>query len=413
MPEREHLLVLATVLPVVQASRYVTAFREGGSLPGLMEADDLGTYVVKFHGAGQGRKALIAEVIGGELARALGLPVPALVGVELDPAIATNEPDEEIQDLLKASAGLNLGVDFLPGALDLDATAFPVDAALAGRILWFDALIGNVDRSWRNPNLLRWHGRPYLIDHGAALTFHHSWPARGWATRPYSATEHALLGCTPDVAAAETDLAPLITTAMLVDAVDLVPTPWLSDEPGFADEAELRAALRRTAHPASGRPGAVAARPARGGCRVPRRSAGRAGTKPPQRLTVTSRLPFQYTVLRVVPRVERGESMNAGVLLYCRAADFLQARVHLDVARLRALDPHLDQAELSAALQGIADACNGHGDSPAAVEEMGHRFRWLSAPHSTVVQPGPVHTGLTADPSAELDRLLERLVAPL
>src|SRR5205823_4695727 len=140
-----------------------------------MEADDLGTYVVKFRGAGQGRKALIAEVICGALARTLQLPVPDLVGVELDTALAAGEPDEEVQALLRASGGLNLGVDFLPGALDFDATAFTVDAAFAGQLLWFDALINNVDRSWRNPNLLFWHGRPYLIDHGSALTFHHTW----------------------------------------------------------------------------------------------------------------------------------------------------------------------------------------------------------------------------------------------
>jgi hypothetical protein len=141
------------VLPDVAAIRYVTPLREGGSLPGLMEADDLGTYVVKFYGAGQGRKALVAEVVSARLARGLDLPVPDLVTVEVDPALAAGEPDEEIQDLLRASPGRNLGVDFLPGALDFDGGAFEVDRVLAGRVLWFDALVGNVDRSWRNPNL--------------------------------------------------------------------------------------------------------------------------------------------------------------------------------------------------------------------------------------------------------------------
>jgi hypothetical protein len=171
-------------LPHVTAIRYVTPLREGGSLPGLMEADDLGTYVVKFHGAGQGRPVLIAEIVAGELARALGLPVPALVTVELDPALGSSEPDQEVQELLRASAGLNLGMDFLPGALELDPAAFTVDPVLAGRVLWFDAMVGNVDRSWRNANLLFWHGGPYLIDHGATLTFHHAWSgAASWVSR--------------------------------------------------------------------------------------------------------------------------------------------------------------------------------------------------------------------------------------
>jgi hypothetical protein len=190
------------VLPHVVATRYVTPLREGGSLPGLMEADDLGTYVVKFHGAGQGRKALIAEIIGTELARHLGLPVADLVTVEVDPILAANEPDDEVQDLLRASGGLNLGIDFLPGSLDLDVAAFAVDPGFAGRVLWLDALIGNVDRSWRNPNMLFWHGAPYLIDHGAALTFHHNWAA-GTVVRPYDASDHALLTSAPDLDAAE------------------------------------------------------------------------------------------------------------------------------------------------------------------------------------------------------------------
>src|SRR5918997_2915818 len=165
----------ARMLRHVTATRYVTPLREGGSLPGLMEADDLGTYVVKYTGAGQGRKVLVAEIVTGELARGLGLPVPELVTVELDPALGAAEPDQEVQELLRASPGRNLGIDFLPGALDLDPEAFPVDPGFAGRVLWFDALVGNVDRSWRNANLLFWHGSPYLIDHGATLTFHHSW----------------------------------------------------------------------------------------------------------------------------------------------------------------------------------------------------------------------------------------------
>ncbi len=172
------------VLSGVQAIRYVTPLREGGSLPAVMEADDVGTYVVKFRGAGQGRAALVAEVISAGIARACGLAVPDLVAVSLDPALAPGEPDQEIQDLLRASGGLNLGVDFLPGALDFETGAATVDPGLAGRIIWFDALISNADRSWRNPNMLLWHGRLYLIDHGATLTFHHRWASARRGRRP-------------------------------------------------------------------------------------------------------------------------------------------------------------------------------------------------------------------------------------
>jgi hypothetical protein len=226
------------VLRAVTATRYVTPLREGGSLPGLMEADDLGTYVVKFTGAGQGRKALIADVIGTTLAGSLGLPVAELVTVDVDPILAANESDEEVQDLLRASPGLNLGIDFLPGALDLDVGAFPIDGLFAGRVLWFDALIGNVDRSWRNPNMLFWHGAPYLIDHGAALTFHHNWSS---PVRPYDAGEHALIECSPDVDAADRALAPLVTEAWLAAAVDDVPGEWLAHDESFdsVDAARL------------------------------------------------------------------------------------------------------------------------------------------------------------------------------
>ena len=232
------------MLRAVTATRYVTPLREGGSLPGLMEADDLGTYVVKFSGAGQGRKALVAEVIGTELARALGLPTAELVTVEVDPVLAANEPDEEVQDLLRRSPGLNLGVDFLPGSLDLDVAAFPVDPGFAGRVLWFDALIGNVDRTWRNPNMLFWHGAPYLIDHGASLTFHHSWSN---PVRPYDAGEHALLGSAPDLAAAEAALAPAVTANLLASVVALVPAAFLegeSDRARYVDALLARLAAR-------------------------------------------------------------------------------------------------------------------------------------------------------------------------
>jgi hypothetical protein len=225
-------------LPRVTATRYVTPLREGGSLPGIVEADDLGTYVVKFRAAGQGRKALIAEVVAGELARRLGLAVPSLVLVELDPAIGAAEPDQEVQELLKGSAGLNLGMDFLPGSLGFDPLVFDVDGALASRIIWFDALVRNVDRSWRNPNLLMWHGRLYLIDHGASLIFHHNWGgAEKSALAPFDASDHVLARFADDLTGADAALAPSVTEAVLREVVGLVPDEWLDDEPGF-DGAE-------------------------------------------------------------------------------------------------------------------------------------------------------------------------------
>jgi hypothetical protein len=220
------------VLASVTATRYVTPLREGGSLPGLMEADDLGTYVVKWRAAGQGVNVLVAEVVCGELARALGLPVPTIVTVDVAPELAVGEPDVEVQELLQRSAGTNLGLDYLPGALDFEAGADGVDGALAGRVLWFDALVGNVDRSWRNPNMLFWHDRLQLIDHGAALTFHHHWPgAEAAVARPYDASTHALIECAPDVPAADAALAPLVTRKRLDGVLALVPDEWLQGEP--------------------------------------------------------------------------------------------------------------------------------------------------------------------------------------
>ena len=231
------------MLRTVTATRYVTPLREGGSLPGLVEADDLGTWVVKFVGAGQGRKALVAEVVVGALARALGLPVPEIVLVDLDPEVAKSEPDEEVQDLLRASGGLNLGLDFLPGSMTYDAPAGAAttgpDGELAARLLWFDAFVENVDRSWRNPNLLRWHGDLWLIDHGASLYFHHDWPrAAGKASRPYDASDHVLRGLS-----SRSQRLP-VTADLLDAALGLVPDAWLEGEPGFDGPDAVRAAYR-------------------------------------------------------------------------------------------------------------------------------------------------------------------------
>ncbi|MEU5775189.1 HipA family kinase [Streptomyces venezuelae] len=234
------------MLSHVTAVRYVTPLREGGSLPGLVETDDhgtYGTYVLKFAGAGQGRKTLVAEVICGELARGLGLRMPRLTGVLLDPVLGLGEPDERVQALLKASGGLNLGMEFLSGALGFDPLAHAVDAAEAGRVVWFDALINNVDRSWRNPNLLVWHGDPWLIDHGASMIWHHNWrTAETAAAKPYDASDHVLAPYGPDIAAAAAELAPLVTEQLLTEVAAEVPDEWLADEPGFEGPDDVRRA---------------------------------------------------------------------------------------------------------------------------------------------------------------------------
>ncbi|WP_053850692.1 HipA family kinase [Streptomyces sp. NRRL B-24085] len=228
------------------ATRYITPLREGGSLPGLVEADDRGTYVIKFTGAGQGRKTLVAEVVAGELARRLGFRVPRLLTLDLDPDLGLGEPDERVQELLKSSGGTNLGMDFLSGALGFDPLAFPVDPGEAGRIVWFDALVNNVDRSWRNPNLLWWQREVWLIDHGATMIWHHNWPgAEKSAARPYDASDHVLKPFAPDVAAAAADLAPRVTEDLLAEVTAEIPDAWLADEPGFESPDELRRAYAR------------------------------------------------------------------------------------------------------------------------------------------------------------------------
>jgi hypothetical protein len=232
------------LLRTVEATRYVTPLREGGSLPAVVEADDLGTYVLKFRGAGQGRKALIAEILAGELARSLSLLVPEIVLVNLDPKLARAEPDPEIQDLIRASVGLNLALDYLPGSLGFDPLVEPPGPDLSSGILWFDALVTNVDRTPHNPNLLTWHGRLWLIDHGASLYFHHAWKAWEAASkRPFAAArDHVLLPFAEAIAETDAALAPRLPQEVLSEIVELVPEEWLRDEPGFVDTATLRAA---------------------------------------------------------------------------------------------------------------------------------------------------------------------------
>ena len=234
---------MTDALRTVTATRYVTPLREGGSLPALVEADDDGLYVLKFRGAGQGPKALVAELVAGELARALGLPVPEIVLAELDPELGRAEPDPEIQDLLRASAGCNLGLDFLPGALPFTPGAgFAPDPALAAAVVWFDALVTNVDRTPRNPNLLVWHGRLWLIDHGAALYHQHAGGDLGAAARrPFPIiAQHVLLPYAGPIEEADAALAPRVTPVLLDTVAGAVPDGWLD-----RDRADLAEHLAR------------------------------------------------------------------------------------------------------------------------------------------------------------------------
>ena len=238
-------------LPVVTVTRYVTPLREGGSLPGLVEADDLGTYVCKFRGAGQGVRVLVAEVVVAGLAQRLGLRTPRLVALDLDPHIARYEADEEVQDLLNASPGLNLGADFLPGSFGFDGH---VPAGPDGgrstdpvRVLWLDAFVANVDRSWRNPNLLLWHGNLWVIDHGAALYFHHAWtggvtdPGR-FAAQPWSADDHVFGDHVAELPAVDDELRSALDADTIAEVLQDVPDSWLEPVPGADDPAAVRAA---------------------------------------------------------------------------------------------------------------------------------------------------------------------------
>lgn len=229
---------------ILSATRYVTPLREGGSMPAVVEADDEGMYVLKFRGAGQGAKALVAELVAGGIARALGLPIPEIVLMELDPGLARTEPDPEIQHLIRASAGLNLALDYLPGAVNFDPVAERPDAGLASRIVWFDAYVSNVDRTPRNTNLLMWHRRLYLIDHGAALYFHHGWDGgSGNAGSPFTRIkDHVLLPWADALPEADRALSTKLDRGVLQGIVAQVPEEWLLAADAFADPVAMRAA---------------------------------------------------------------------------------------------------------------------------------------------------------------------------
>ena len=218
----------------VRVTRYVTPLREGGSLPAIVEADDDGMYVLKFRGAGQGARALIAELVAGEVGRAIGLPIPEIVFADVDPGLARTEPDPEIHALILDSAGLNLALDYLPGSVMFDPAVDRPSADLASRIVWFDAFISNVDRTPRNTNMLMWHRRLWLIDHGASLYFHHS---PGWTAEPTRAKDrfglirtHVLLRGATEMETVDPELASALTEEVVSGIVEMIPDAWLEDE---------------------------------------------------------------------------------------------------------------------------------------------------------------------------------------
>ncbi len=230
-------------LRTVNVTRYVTPLREGGSMPAIAEADDGFLYVLKFRGAGQGHKALISEIIGGEIARALGLRMPELVFANLDEAFGRTEPDEEIQDLLKASVGLNLALHYLSGAITYDPTITKIEPVLASKIVWMDCLLTNMDRTARNTNMLYWHKELWLIDHGASLYFHHTW--QNWeeqAKRPFVLVkDHVLLPQASELNAIDEEMKALLTPRLIHDILALIPEEWL-DERSFETAAQQREA---------------------------------------------------------------------------------------------------------------------------------------------------------------------------
>ena len=304
-------------------------------------------------------------VVAG-LAERIGLRTPRLVALDLDPEIARYEADEEVQDLLNASPGLNLGADFLPGSFGFDGHVPGREPTDPVRVLWLDAFVANVDRSWRNPNLLLWHGNLWVIDHGAALYFHHGWaggvgdPAR-FAAQAWSADDHVFREHAAELPAVGRRAPRLLGREVFADVLAEVPDTWLEPVPG----AE--------------RPG----RRARGVRRLPHRPPRHPPVAPAGGGMTEQKLSYEYVVLRCVPRVDREEFVNVGVVLHCQMADFLDVAWHVDRERLLALDPRIDVDQVCESLAFVEAVCAGHptGGAPAA-EPLTQRFGFLKAPRS-------------------------------
>ena len=391
----------------MRATRYVTPLREGGSLPGIVEADDLGIYVCKFRGAGQGLRVLVAEVVvaGRRPAGRRAGPGPGDVST-WPPRSAATRPTRRSRTC-STPAWDSTSASTCCRAPSATTRRYEPARDLAGRILWLDALCANVDRSWRNPNLLVWRGDLFAIDHGAALYFHHAWPGGSrsperFAAQPYDVSEHIMRHYAAEAAAQDEELASRITAAALEDVLAEVPDDWLEPRAGRGVTRRAAAALRR----------------------LPARPGGRTACLAPRRGGAERVNGYQYVALRCVPRVDREEFVNVGVVLYCQAEDFLGSASLVDEDRLRALDPgststrsgtHWRRSSRSAAVRRTSTSASAPARRrtacATAATTRARRFGFLRAPRSTVVQPGPVHGGLTDDPAAELQRLLEALVS--
>ncbi len=311
----------------------------------------------------------------------------------MSPQIGLREPDEEVQALVTASAGLNLAVDFLPGSVGYDRS-FGLMEEDADRIVWLDAYVANVDRSARNTNLLIWHRSLWAIDHGACLRFQHAWASGkdAFATSAYNYGDHVLNGVGRPRRVHDA-MASQVTAELLSSILALVPDAWLMPDP---DPPRPPRPVRRGAGPHDLR-------------RLPPGAARRRGKLAAVRPTHA----FQYAVLRAVPRVERGEFVNVGVILYCQDFEYLHAAAVVDEVRLRALDPEVDLDAVRMSAEAVVAAC--HEPLGSARENAGRatRFGMLTAPRSTVVQPSPVHAGVTDNPDRTLRNLLGKLVGPL
>ena len=401
-------------LPRHEATRYLVPLREGGSLPAVVETASGDLFVVKFRGAGQGAKALVAEVLVAGLADVLGLPVPELALVELDAEFGRTEPDPEIQDILRGSLGANLGMRYLDGALNFDPVAAGdlVDETLASTVVWLDALVTNPDRSAKNPNMLVHEERLWLIDHGAALFAHHDWSRADEArarTRFELISEHVLLD-----------------RASVVERIDREAPERLSfgrsgrgAGPGsgrLPRGSDLRWRVRRRRGGAvslSRLPDDSAARPA---------TLGRGGRRGPPTTTVSSTstsllapmtdwIDYDFAVVRVVPHVHLYEASAVGVIVHARTVDFIDARVVSSPDELKRVAEPGREERLARYLRGYQATARGdEGAGPMALLPPSERFHWLTAPRSDLIQCSPVHSGRTKDPAATLAELFRQYV---
>ncbi len=381
-----------TALARHAATRYVQPLREGGSLPAVVDTAAGGLFVVKFRGAGQGAKALIAELVVGQLAQILGLPGPELAIIELSAAFGQSEPDPEIQDILRGSHGVNVGLRYLDGAFNFDVAAAGdlVSSELATRLVWFDALVTNADRSHRNPNILVWRRSPWLIDHGGALYAHHNWPAVDEAktrTAFPGIREHVLLDRAGDLAAVDAELAGALTA----DAIERVLAQVPAEPPDRSRELPRVLLGGCRSRPLSRIPAHAPAGPARlrqrghPGARPAPARAGPPALRPP--MICEGWIAYDFAVLRAVPHVHLGAFVPVGVVVHARTAGFLGMLALTEPDELKARVPDVDHVLLARYLRSCCAVASGDPTAgPVALAPPSERFHWLTAPRSDVLQ---------------------------